>query len=98
MDILTLIVSLVSGGVGGNVAGALMKDKSLGTLWNTVSGIIGGGAGSVILSALVPTLSTIASGGTVDIASILGQVASGGVGGGLLMVIISLVKNLIAKK
>ena len=44
-----ILVSLLSGAVGGNIAGALMKDKSLGTLWNSVVGILGGGIGGQIL-------------------------------------------------
>ena len=35
------IIKLVSGAVGGNVAGAAMKDKSLGVLGNSVAGISG---------------------------------------------------------
>ena len=31
MDILNLIISLISGAIGGNVAGAALKDQSLGT-------------------------------------------------------------------
>jgi uncharacterized membrane protein YeaQ/YmgE (transglycosylase-associated protein family) len=40
MDIVSLIISLVSGAVGGNAAGALMKDKSLGALGNSLAGIL----------------------------------------------------------
>jgi len=40
MNILYLIISLVCGAVGGNIAGALMKDKSLGTLGNSLAGIL----------------------------------------------------------
>jgi uncharacterized membrane protein YeaQ/YmgE (transglycosylase-associated protein family) len=98
MDIASLIVSLVSGAVGGNIAGALMKDKNLGVLWNSVSGIVGGGVGGVILQALVPALSTLASGGTLDIGSIVGQIAGGGVGGAIVMIIVALVKGALAKK
>lgn len=35
MDIMSLIVSLISGGVGGNVAGGLLKNLSLGTVGNS---------------------------------------------------------------
>jgi uncharacterized membrane protein YeaQ/YmgE (transglycosylase-associated protein family) len=52
MDIVPLLISLLSGAVGGNVAGAALKDQSLGTLGNSLAGIIGGGAGSTILQAL----------------------------------------------
>ncbi len=42
MSLLPLIIQLISGAVGGNLAGTLMKKFSLGTLWNSVAGIIGG--------------------------------------------------------
>jgi uncharacterized membrane protein YeaQ/YmgE (transglycosylase-associated protein family) len=46
MDITNLIVEAVSGAVGGNVAGAVMKDKSLGAIGNSIAGIVGGGIGA----------------------------------------------------
>ena len=52
MDPTSLIVSLISGIIGGNVAGAAMQDKNLGVLGNSITGLIGGGAGSYILQAL----------------------------------------------
>ena len=51
MDITSLIVEAVSGAVGGNVAGATMKDKSLGAVGNSIAGILGGGIGGTILKA-----------------------------------------------
>ena len=35
--------------------------------------------------------------GSLDVASVLGSVASGGVGGGALMAIIGLIKSVLAK-
>jgi uncharacterized membrane protein YeaQ/YmgE (transglycosylase-associated protein family) len=95
MNWIGLIISLISGAVGGNVAGALMKDKSLGTLWNSVAGILGGGIGGAILNAL--GLFT-KSGGSLDLVQILGSIASGGVGGGLLLAIVSLLKGTAARQ
>ena len=95
MNFINLIISLVSGAVGGNAAGAAMKDKSLGTTGNSVAGVLGGGIGAAILQAL--GLGG-AEGGSIDLASILQSIASGGVGGGVLMAIISAVKGMLAKK
>ena len=53
MDITSLIVQLVSGAVGGNAAGALFKNISLGTLGNSIAGIVGGGIGGQILQAVL---------------------------------------------
>lgn len=90
---LALIIQLISGALGGNLAGSLLKDSSLGTLWNSVAGIAGGGLGGSVLGMLGMN---IASGGT-DIASILGSVAGGGVGGGIVMAIIGIIKKAMAK-
>ena len=94
MDIVSLLISLVSGAVGGNVAGAAMKDKSLGTVGNSVAGIFGGGIGGAILQMLGLLKS---SGGALDIGAIVGNVASGGVGGAVLLVIVALVKKMMAR-
>lgn len=93
-NLLPLIIQLLSGAVGGNIAGSLLKKQSLGTLLNSVVGILGGAAGGQILGLL-----GVATGaGGMDLAGILGSVAGGGVGGGLLMVIIGLIKSAMAQK
>lgn len=84
-ELVTWLIRLVIGAIGGNAAGALMKDKSLGMLGNTISGVLGGGAGATILGAL-------GVGG-----GMIGDIAGAGVGGGLLMVIISLIKGAMSK-
>jgi uncharacterized membrane protein YeaQ/YmgE (transglycosylase-associated protein family) len=94
MDVVNFIISLVSGAVGGNAAGAAMKDKSLGTLWNSISGILGGGIGGAILQML----GVMSKGGNLDIGSILANIAGGGVGGGILMAIVAALKGGLAKK
>ncbi len=96
MDITSLLISLVSGAVGGNVAGAAMKDKSLGTAGNSLAGIFGGGIGGAILQMLGVLKS--AGGEGLDLTSIVGNVASGGVGGGIVLAIISFIKIAMAKK
>ena len=91
--LLPLIIQLASGAIGGNVAGGLMKENSLGTLGNSIAGIVGGGLGGQILGLL----GLAASGGGMDIASIIGSIASVGVGGGVLMAVIGLIRKAMAK-
>jgi len=93
MDILPLIVQLVSGAAGGNVAGGLMKKFSLGTIGNSIVGILGGGLGGQLLSLL----GLSAASGATDISSILTNVAGGGVGGGILMAIVGYIRNAMKK-
>jgi uncharacterized membrane protein YeaQ/YmgE (transglycosylase-associated protein family) len=92
-NLIPIIIQLVSGAVGGNVAGSLLKDKSLGTIGNSIAGILGGGLGGQLLGLLGIGTET---GGT-DIASIIGSLAGGGVGGGVLMIIVGLIKKALGK-
>ena len=82
-----LLIQLISGAVGGNVAGAALKNLSLGTVGNSIAGILGGGIGGQLLAF-------IGAGGLDGIA---GSLASGGVGGAVLMAIIGVIKNASAK-
>lgn len=83
-----LIINLISGAVGGNLAGFAMKDKSLGTIGNTIAGLLGGAGGSQILGMIAPAL----------LEGIAGKIGGSGIGGAILMIIISVVKNMLAKR
>lgn len=92
-SLLPIIIQLISGAVGGNVVGALAKNLSLGTVGNSIAGILGGGIGGQLLGML-----GMASGaGEMDIGGIIGSIAGGGVGGGVIMAIIGIVKKAMAK-
>lgn len=95
--LVNLVVQLISGAVGGNLAGAASKNIDLGTLWNSVAGIVGGGIGGQILSAVLGAGAAGAAGGGLDIGSIIQQVAGGGVGGAVLLAIVGIIKNAMAK-
>jgi len=45
----TLIMNLISGALGGNAAGKLFSNLSLGTIGNSIVGIVGGGLGGKII-------------------------------------------------
>jgi uncharacterized membrane protein YeaQ/YmgE (transglycosylase-associated protein family) len=92
MDIISLIINLISGAIGGNLAAAFLKDQSLGTMGNSVAGILGGGVGAAILQAL----GAIGAGG-LDIGSLIASILSGGIGGAILMAIIGLIRSAPAK-
>ena len=93
-----LIISLLSGALGGNVAGGLLKNLSLGTLGNSIVGILGGGLGASLLGMMgAEGVADAATTGGLDIGSIISSVATGGVGGGVLMAIIGLLKGMFAK-
>ena len=88
-----LIIQLISGALGGNAAGALMKKLSLGTVLNSILGIVGGGLGGQLLNLLgVGT-----AGGGMDLGGIITSIAGGGVGGGILLAIVGLIKKALSK-
>jgi hypothetical protein len=96
VNIVALIIQLVSGAVGGNVAGALLKKFSLGTVANSIVGILGGGLGGQLL-AMLGVGGAGAAGGALDVGSIISSIAGGGVGGGVLMAIIGLIRSALKK-
>jgi len=96
MNIISLIIEVISGAVGGNVAGAAMKENSLGTVGNSIAGIVGGGLGGTVLQTVMGTAA--AGGGSLDLTTILSNVAGGGVGGAILMAVVGIIKNKMAAK
>lgn len=88
-----LLISLIAGAVGGNVAGGLLKNANMGVLINSIAGIVGGGLGGKILALLGASGAAASS----DFSAIIGQVASGGIGGGVLLAIVGLIRNTVAK-
>jgi len=92
-NLIPLIIQLVSGAVGGNAAGSILKKLSLGKIWNSVLGIIGGGLGGQLLGLLGLGI----GGGTADLNGIIGNIIGGGVGGGALLAIVGFVKKLLKK-
>ena len=94
-----LIISLISGAVGGNAAGGLLSRLNQGPLINSLAGIVGGGLGGQILGMLGAggLAAGDAAAGGLDITAILGQVAAGGVGGGVVLAVVGFVRNAIGR-
>lgn len=95
-QILPWIIRIVGGAVGGNAVGKMSKDLSLGTVGNSIAGILGGGIGGQLLSMF--GIGATPNGG-MDLGAIAANVGSAGAGGGVLMVVIGMAKKfLIGKK
>ena len=59
--LINLIIQIISGAVGGNVAAGAAKNIDLGAIGNSIVGAIGGGAGGQILGMLIPLLANSAA-------------------------------------
>jgi len=91
-----LILQAIIGAIGGNVAGGLLKKLSLGFVGNTLAGLVGGGAGGFLLQMMgidVPTIDP----SNLSMASLLPNIGAGVGGGGILMIVIGFIKNLLGK-
>lgn len=96
MDIAGLLTSLISGAIGGNLTGVGFKNLSLGTIGNTIAGLVGGVAGTYILQA-VGLLNSLGL-SEMTIGSLIGDAGSGLVSGAIVTAIAGLIKNAISKK
>lgn len=96
MDLVSLLVPLVSGAAGGNMAGSLLKSSSLGVLGNSLAGIVGGGLGGQILNNALGVTHVAATSG-IDVGTIVSQMASGGVGGGAMMMTVGVLQSLLSR-
>lgn len=102
-----ILVQLITGAVGGGVLGQLLKNVSLGTTGNVIAGAVGG-VGGTWLASMIPGLDGLVAGaasmaadggaeamGGLDMSALLGQGATGLVGGGLLTAIAGAAKNMM---
>ncbi len=97
MNIVSLIIQLISGAAGGNIAGSLLKQFNLGPVGNSIVGILGGGLGGQLLGMLGAGGAGAAATSGLDIGSIVSSIAGGGVGGGVLMVIVGAIRQQMVK-
>jgi hypothetical protein len=103
MNVTGIVTDLIAGGVGGNIAGALLKRFDLGPIGNTIAGLVGGVGGGQLVGMLMSggaaAAATSAAGtaGGMDMSSILGNVAGGGVGGAIVMAIVGMIKTQMTK-
>lgn len=85
---MNLLIQILIGALGGNGAGLVLKNFSLGTIGNTIAGILGGAGGAQLLAMINPALAE----------GLGGQIGSAAAGGGVLMIIVGIIKSLLFKK
>lgn len=96
MDILNILISLASGALGGNVAGSSVKEEKggLGMLGNSLTGLLGGGVGHIILQSL----GLLGVGGADhSISTILTNIGASGLAGAVLPFVVSFIKQALNK-
>jgi uncharacterized membrane protein YeaQ/YmgE (transglycosylase-associated protein family) len=104
------IINAVAGAVGGNIAGAAMKNVQVGWLTKSIAGIVGGSGGGQIIGwaqqnlppDLVTSLSGMLSGQTDPVFGIAmnswaSGMASGGVGGAIALYLWGYVKRMMGR-
>ncbi len=89
-----LIVGLISGALGGNVAGKVMK-SNYGVGGRSIIGVVGGLLLSIVAGKLgIAGIADPFSGeGGLNTATIIGNLVSGGLGGGILTAILGMLKK-----
>lgn len=90
---LSLIISIVSGLVGGNAIGLVSRDFSMGRIGNSLVGALGGGGAGAVLGGLLsggdPAITAAAtdvaaSAGSMDMMALLKTAGTGALGGAVL--------------
>lgn len=97
MDWTSLLVQLVSGGVGGNIVGSLLKQVNLGPVGNTIVGVIGGLLGGQ-LGGMLGAPGPAATTGGLDMATLIPGVLGGGGGGAVLTAVVGFARQAMNKK
>lgn len=92
-QLVPLLIQLIGGGAGGNIAGTLLKNIDLSKLAQTIIGIVGGIAGGQAVDWMGVLESVLGAGGAGEMA---GQAGASAIGGGLLVAIIGLIKKAMA--
>jgi uncharacterized membrane protein YeaQ/YmgE (transglycosylase-associated protein family) len=87
MDLVSFIIQLLSGAVGGTLAGDLLKNLSLGVLGNSLTGIVGGFLGGQLLQNLLGV--RLVADDNVDLQSLFASVVGGGIGGAIVTAVVA---------
>ena len=97
MDIVSIIIQLIAGAIGGNAAGKASPKFNLGGAGNSALGAIGGLVLGQIVERMtggaIPADAAAAAASSLDIGAIISNLVGGGVGGAVLTALIGAIKN-----
>ncbi|WP_236176317.1 hypothetical protein [Pseudomonas qingdaonensis] len=92
MDIVSLVIQVISGVVGGNAAG--MSKQRMGPLLNSIFGGVGGVIVGQIRAAITGEPgAAMGAGGSLDMAAIISSIVGGGAGGAVLTFVAGFIKS-----
>ena len=99
MEALIPLATGAAGGLlGGNVTGALFRKSGMGAGSSSLVGIIGGALATQFLGpTLGPMVGMAIGSGSLDLMSIIGNLAAGAGGGGVLGIVIGIVRSLFSR-
>ena len=94
-----LLVNLIAGALGANIAAGMFKHVNLGLFGNSVLGVLGGGVGGQVLSSLgfQGLAASPASRDGLDTVALLGQAGSAGVCGAMTLLLAGFARNLVVR-
>ena len=95
-QIIPLIVQLIGGAVGGNAAGAALKNVDLTALLKTIVGAIGGVGGGQLATGL-GVLTAVLGNNAGTGATVAGNAGASAIGGAVLTAIVGLIKQAMNK-
>jgi len=91
-----LLIGLICGAIGGNIAGGLLRNVNLGLFGNALAGVIGAGLAEKALSVLGDDgLSSALGGG--DAGVLWTHAATGAVGGAAVLLALGSIRNMLVK-
>lgn len=92
MDYVSFASQILGGVIAAVLLGALLLRMSLGTLGNVIVGIVGGSLGGLILTQYLHLAAAGHPDGTMaEPGAVILQIASGGAGGAVLMILTALI-------
>jgi uncharacterized membrane protein YeaQ/YmgE (transglycosylase-associated protein family) len=90
MDIVSIVLQIISGVIGGNLAG--MSKHSMGSMLNSIVGGVGGIIVGQLLATITGDTSTV-PGSSMDLSSLISSIVGGGAGGAVLTYVVGLIKS-----
>lgn len=91
--LLPLLIQVLGGGAGGNLAGKILRNLDLSKIVQTVLGIVGGVLGGQGLGALEVLQSVLGSEG---VGGLLGNAGASGISGAVVVAVIGLIKKMMS--